>query len=253
MVHRLGRLAAGAAAAGAPVAWIYLCAATSGVAQVVNRPSRDALLPQIVPAPMLANAIAWNTSLSQIASVTGPALAGLLIAAHGAATIVYALNAAFAVVALALSALIGKYPLRAVRPARSWRELFVGLEHVWRTRVILGVITLDLLAVLFGGATALLPLYAKDILHAGPAGLGWLYAAPAIGAIGMAVTQGFRRPFSHAGRAFFWSVAGFGLATVVFGYSSSFWLSLAMLVVIGALDNVSVVTRQSVVLLHTAR
>ena len=236
-----------ASLAGAGVAWIYVAVVAIGVANVVNRPSRDAL----VPRAMLGRAIALNASLFQAAAIGGPALVGMIIAAtHGAAP-AYAFNIACTLCASVLMILIHRRALeRAPRP-RSFRELFGGLEHVWRTKEILGVITLDLFAVLFGGATALLPIYAKDILHVGPAGLGWLTAAMSIGALAASVTQGIRRPFRHQGTAFAWSVAGFGVAIAVFGLSTWFWLSLAALAAAGALDNISVVTRQLVVQYYT--
>ncbi len=237
--------------AGAGVGWIYVCATATGAAMMLNRPARDALLTQIVPARLLANAVAWNTSVFQIASISGPALAGLLIALTGSATGVYAINFGCALAALALAACIGRYPPTHVQPARSWGELFAGLSHVWRERTILGVLTLDLMVVLFGGATALLPIYAKDILQVGPAGLGWLASAPAIGAVAMAATQGYRPPLERSGRVFFLAISCFGAATVVFGLSTWFWVSFAALMALGAADNISVVIRHTVVQLHT--
>jgi hypothetical protein len=139
---------------------------------------------------------------------------------------------------------------RPERP-RSPRDLLGGLVHVWRTKTILGVITLDLFAVLFGGVTALLPVFAKDVLHVGPAALGWLTAAPALGALAMSIAQGARRPLHRPGVAFIWAVAGYGAAIIVFGASSWLWLSLAALLVAGALDNISVVIRATVVQLYT--
>jgi MFS family permease len=236
--------------AGASTLWLYLWAATSTTANVANRPARDALLPQLVPGPTLANAVLWNTSLVQVASISGPALAGMLIAASGQASVVYALNAALTLLAALLARRI-RPPLSEAAPrARSSHDLFAGLVYVWRRRVVLGVMALDLLAVLLSSATALLPLYARDILHVGATGLGWLSAAPAIGALAMAFAQGLRQS-QRAGRAFFWAIGGFGAATALFGVSTSYWLSLAALAAIGALDNVNVVIRQTVVQLYT--
>jgi MFS family permease len=239
-----------AAAGGSGVGWLYFWVAIGTVGHVVNRPARDALLPQLVPAHLFPNAVVWNSSLYQTASVAGPAVAGMLIAAYGGAGIVYALNAVLTLTALALAHRIRARPSPSVPRASSWRDLFAGLAHVWRTPIVLGVMALDLFAVLLSSATALLPLYARDILHVGPAGLGWLSAAPAIGALVMAFIQGARPP-RHVGRAFFWSLAGFGAATAVFGLSTSFWLSVAALIAVGACDNISVVIRQTVVQLHT--
>jgi MFS family permease len=126
-------------------------------------------------------------------------------------------------------------------------SLSAGVRYVWSTKIILGTLTLDLFAVILGGATALLPVYAKDILHVGPAGLGWLRAAPSIGAVTTALLLAHLPPMKHAGRNMLWAVAGFGVATVVFGLSTSFGLSLVMLVLTGATDNVSVVIRHTLV------
>jgi MFS family permease len=235
---------------GGPAGWIYLAAAGLGSALVINRPARDALLAQLAPPETLARAVAWNSSLFQFASVAGPAAAGTLIAATGTASSVYLANVGFAVLAAAIALAIRRRPIDHAARARSLRDLLGGVEHVWRTKPILGVITLDLFAVLFGGATALFPIFAKDILHVGPAGLGWLTAAPAVGALAMAVVQGAAPPLRRAGRVFVWAVAGYGLAMIVFGLSTWFWLSLAALVAAGALDNLSVVIRATVVQLY---
>jgi MFS family permease len=241
---------AASAIGGSGPGWLYFWASVSTMGHVVNRPARDALLPQLVPAHLFPNAVVWNSSLYQIASISGPAIAGMLIALYGGASIVYGMNAVLTLIALVLATRI---PARAARPApraRSWRDLFAGLAHVWRTPVVLGVMALDLFAVVLSSATALLPLYARDILHVGPTGLGWLSAGPAMGALAMAFWQGARPP-AHVGRAFFVSLAGYGFATAVFGLSTSFWLSLAALIAVGATDNVSVVIRQTVVQLFT--
>jgi len=243
-------LAAGALS-GAPTGWIYVAALGLGTAQVITRPSRDALLAQILPRDYLARAVTWNASLHQFASITAPIAAGALIAATGGAAMVYLVDLVLiAAGATAAIAIRRRAIERSGRP-RSPRELLAGLEHVWRTKTILGVITLDLFAVLFGGAVALLPIFAKDILHVGPTALGWLTAAPAIGALVMALVHGFLPAYRRAGLVFVWSVAGFGLAITVFALSTWLWLSLAALAVAGALDNVSVVIRGTVVQLHT--
>jgi MFS family permease len=235
----------------AATVWLYLWAALSTTANVINRPARDALLPQLVPAGVFTNAVVWNTSLYQVASISGPALAGLLIAASSEATVVYGLNAAFTLLALLFArAIRDPHAASGTLARRSPQDLFAGLAYVRRTHLVLGVMTLDLLAVVLSSGTALLPLFARDILHVGPAGLGWLSAAPAIGALGMALIQGVR-PMRHAGRSFFVAVALFGAGTAVFGLSTSFSLSIAALVAVGAFDNVSVVVRQTVVQLYT--
>jgi MFS family permease len=134
---------------------------------------------------------------------------------------------------------------------RTWRDVLAGAEFIWRKKVILGASTLDLFAVLLGGATALLPVFADQILQVGPIGFGWLRAAPSIGAFAMAMCIAHRPPLPHPGLALLWSVAGFGAAIMLFGWSRSFWLSLVALFLTGAFDNVSVVVRQSLVQLLT--
>jgi MFS family permease len=138
-----------------------------------------------------------------------------------------------------------------VRPSVLMPGILEGVRHIRRERVVFGAILLDLFAVLLGGATALMPIYAKDILQVGPVGLGVLRAAPFVGAFIMAIFLAHRRPFARGGRVLLWSVAGFGICTIVFGLSTSFWLSLTMLALLGAMDNVSVVVRSVLVSVRT--
>jgi len=236
---------------GAPVGWIYVAVAATGLSTVLNRAARDALLSQLVPGHMLASAVTWNSTLFQAASVAGPGLAGALIALGGSAYTVYAVNAVCIFIAMLTALAIRPHAATGTKRVTSWREVFGGLTHVWRTKVVLATMTIDLFAVLLGGATALLPLFAKDVLDAGPVGLGWLSAAPAIGATLMAFGQGHRAVQRHAGRSFLWAVGVFGLANVVFGLSHNYWLSLVALIVVGASDNVGAVIRQTTVQLHT--
>ena len=235
-----------------PVVWIYAAVAAIGMSTVLNRAGRDALLSQLVPPEHLAQGVMWNSTVFQTASVAGPALAGVLIAIGHSATPVYVMNLASTSAAMLLALVIRPRPRGAGRRPSTWADVFGGLAHVWKTKVVLGLITIDLFAVLLGGATALLPIYAKDILHVGPAGLGWLSAGPAIGAVALAVlaARGGRRP-PHAGRAFLRAVAVFGAATIVFGLSQWFWLSMLALITLGAADNVGAVIRQTAVQLYT--
>jgi MFS family permease len=244
-------LLAGTSLLGAAPGWIYVAAAGIGAAQVVNRPARDALLPQLLAPELLGRAVAWNAGLYQFASIVGPVAAGTLIAATGTAAAVYLADLALAAVAALAVLLIRRRKIERRERPRSPRDLLGGLAHVWRTKTILGVITLDLFAVLFGGVAALLPVFAKDILHVGPAALGWLTAAPATGALAMSVAQGATRPMRRPGVAFIWAVAGYGAAIIVFGLSPWLWLSLVALLASGALDSVSVVIRATVAQLHT--
>jgi MFS family permease len=214
-------------------------------------PARSALVPQLVPLETLGNAIAWNSSGWQVASVAGPALGGLAIALTGRALAAYLLAGGCMLTCATLLSTIR--PRAATFPHEdvTLNTLLAGVRFAFRTKLILATITLDLFAVLLGGATALLPIFARDILGSGPTGLGWLRAAPSLGAIVMALALAYRPPLGHAGRALLWSVGGFGAATIVFGLSTNFALSFIMLALTGALDNVSMVVRGTLVLLLT--
>jgi MFS family permease len=231
---------------------IYSSLFLVATARAMQGPARSAILPHIVPAHALQNAITWNSSAFEIANVTGPALAGVLIATGGGTQSVYRLQVVCAVATLlCFWSLKQRSIAEPGAPARQPRELLDGLRYVWHDRLMLAAMALDLFGVLFGGAVALLPMFAVDILHTGAAGLGWLRAAPSVGAVSMALILAHSRKIRHAGRVLLLSVAGFGAATVVFGISRSLWLSLAMLVLTGAFDNISVVLRQSLVQLET--
>jgi MFS family permease len=220
-------------------------------ARILIWPARSSITPLLVPGPALSNAITWNTSTFEIATVAGPALGGLLIASVGM-TSVYALGAGLEGVFLWALARVTYYQAPTLSTQRrSWRDMLAGAEFIWRKKIILGASSLDLFAVLLGGATALLPVYADQILHVGPAGFGWLRAAPSLGAFAMAMWIAHRAPLEKPGRALLWSVVGFGAAIVVFGFSRSFWLSFVALCLSGACDNISVVVRQSLVQLLT--
>jgi MFS family permease len=199
------------------------------------------LLPDLVPPEVLSNAITWNATMFESANVGGPALAGILLALVSTRT-VYVVQAACAVIVLLCLAGVNFERKHAVQTGSALE----GLRFIRDNKLILTAVSLDLFAYLFGGATALLPIYAVDILHAGPRALGWLRAAPSVGAILMALTMAHSPRIRRAGPVMLWSVAGFGLATLGFGLSRSIWLSCAMLALTGAFDNVSVVLRQSV-------
>ncbi|WP_374267293.1 MFS transporter [Zoogloea sp.] len=230
------------------VGWIYGALLCSGTAQILNRPARDALLPALVGAEHLARAIALATSLHQVASMAAPALAGLVLAAWHSALPIHAANCLLSLVAVVATLAIRQRSRGQPAAAGSGRlaEVLAGFAHVWRARLLLAVMSVDLVAVLFGGAVALLPVYAKDILQVGPAGLGILSTAPAVGS---AVAGLLIARFGVAldGRLFLGAVGGFGLMTVVFGLSTSFPLSLAALALLGGLDSISVVIRQTVI------
>jgi MFS family permease len=226
---------------------IYGCLLLTALARTFQGPARGALLPQIVPLEALGNAITWNSSAGEIASVSGPALAGLLLATTGSRT-VYVLQTVIAILTLICFASIRS---RTARPAsatpRDMKSFLEGIRFVLRNKLILSAVSLDMFGVLFGGATALLPIFAVSILHGGASALGWLRAAPSAGAVLMALTMAHSRKIERAGPALILAVTGFGLATIGFGLSRNLWLSLAMLVLVGAFDNVSVVLRNSLV------
>lgn len=231
------------------VAWTYGALLLSGCAQILNRPARDALMPTLVPPAQLARAIALASSLHQVASMAAPALAGLGLALFHSALPIHAANTVFILVALAATLAI-RQRSRSHAPAPGGRgrlrEMLAGFTHIRSTRLLLAVMSIDLLAVLFGGAVALLPVYAKDILQVGPAGLGMLSTAPAVGAAvaGLAMA---RFGVALDGRLFLGAVGGFGLMTLMFGLSTHFPLSLIALALLGGLDSISVVIRQTVI------
>lgn len=219
-----------------------------GVCRAFQMPAQQALTPQLVPRELLPRAIALSSSGMEAAIIGGPALGGVLYVT-GAST-VYATCMALLVIACVL-ALFVRYAHQRATSAATWDTFFAGLGFVWRHKLILGATSLDLFAVLLGGATALLPIYARDILHTGPVGLGLLRAAPAVGALCMSLVL-VRWPLErHVGPKLMSAVAVFGLAMVVFGLSEHFVLSLLALMVTGAADNVSVVTRSTLVQLET--
>lgn len=229
-----------------PVPAIFLLLLLTGTARAVSVPARGSLVPQVVPIELLSNAITWNSSGWQIANVTGPALGGMMIAVAGTVEAFHlAAVCSFASVLLAM-------PIRPrvearPRAAPSLESLLAGVRFVFQSRLLLAAITLDLFAVLLGGATALLPIFARKILNVGPIGLGLLRASPAIGAFVMAMWLAHRPPLQRTGLALLAAVAGFGVATIVFGLSDTPMLSFAMLALAGAFDNVSVVVRHTLV------
>ena len=236
--------------AGANQTWpFFVLAFAVGVASAVGSPSSRALTPSLVPREILVRAFAIRSVVFQTSVIVGPAVGGLLFAVH--AELVYVVAAV-----LSAASLVGVLFLRAGRvPAGGsspdLQSVLGGVRLVRRTPVLLGAISLDLFAVLFGGAVALLPVLAKDILDVGPAGLGVLRAAPAVGALGMAVVLTRRPVRRHAGRTLLTVVALYGVSIVVFGLSKTMWLSLLALAAGGALDMVSVVLRQTILPLVT--
>ena len=235
----------------ASVPLIYLLLFIGASARTFSWAARSSFFPTLVPRDSFANAVTWNNSVFQIGSVVGPALSGLLVAYVGF-PFVYLLDALCALAFFLLVLLIRRSTQRREQTdAGTWKSLMAGLRFVFSRKVILATITLDLFAVLLGGATALMPIFADQILHCGPVGLGWLRAMPAIGAFAVALVVAHLPPMKRAGKTLLWCVTGFGAATILFGLSKVFWLSLGVLFLLGAFDSVSVIIRGSIVQLVT--
>lgn len=235
----------------ADVIWIYCCLTAAGTARTFLWPASQAFLPQLVPRQLFSRAVTWNTGAFHLSAVLGPAAGGGLIALTHQPAAVYAINATATLICLGLIALVRTRQTAVTKREMTLASLLAGFKFVYNTKIIFGTITLDLFAVLLGGATALLPIYAKDILRVGPQGLGLLQAALPLGSVACAAYLAHRPPLQKAGRALVWAVTVFGLATIAFGLSRWFWLSFAMLVFCGAVDNVSVVVRHTLVQLLT--
>ncbi len=248
----------------APLGWIYFFLVIIGAARTFLWPASAAFVTSLVPREQFARAVTFNSGVFQFSSVVGPAACGLVIAlAHHRAWAVYALNALASLACFGLVVPIRhEHPVRPAEPV-SVRSLIEGFRFVYQNKIILGIITLDLFAVLLGGTVTILPIYARDIFHAGPSGLGWLRDAMPVGAVICAFILAHRPPLQRAGRAMLWAVAVFGVATILFGLANPncfghwlpvpvwFWFSFAMLALAGGVDNVSVVVRQTLVQILT--
>jgi MFS family permease len=244
-------LAALALAGGAVAGWdgkgyILLAVLLVGTGRAFELPTMQSILPAIAPGPLFPRAVAGSSGANQAASIAGPAFGGLLYAVDP--VLVYSSSAALLVGAAALLAFIRvSHVVAAARPPLSPRVVFAGVEYIRRNRVILGVISLDLFAVLLGSVPALMPIFAKDVFAVGPAGLGILRAAPAVGALAVMIVLTRATFQQHVGRNIFIAVAAFGASTIVFALSTSFEMALIALLVVGATDAVGVVIRQTLV------
>jgi MFS family permease len=229
------------------VHFIYAVLLFLGVVRCFNWPASRALLPQLVPMEYFSKAVAWNASTFQAATILGPAIGGVLYAAMRGPSIVYGGATLSGVIALLATLRITSKS--QVRPAQdmSLHTVMAGFRYVWREKVVLGSISLDMFAVLLGGAVALLPVYASEILKTGPWGLGLLRSAPGIGAAMMAIFLAKRPIQRRAGAIMLWCVAGFGVFTILFGVSRSLMLSMIALLLVGATDMVSVIIRATLV------
>jgi MFS family permease len=220
-----------------------------GASRAFFSPASTALGPMLVPRPLLPRAIAWNSLAWQTASIAGPAAGGILVAASPQAA--YFTTFCLYLVSIFLVFSIRKNAQPVVNPGSRWTLMKEGLSYVWRQKIVFGAISLDLFAVLLGGATALLPVFARDVLHVGAQGFGILRSSPAIGATVVALSLA-AKPIRHKAGVFMFSgVATFGVATVVFGLSKIVWLSVAALAVLGGADMLSVYVRQTLVQLVT--
>jgi MFS family permease len=229
---------------------LYVMAALHGTARVFLAPSMSSMVPNIVPSNVLPRAIAFNSMAWQLGGVIGPGIGGILFGQN--APLSYWAAAAMLGIACLSIALIKPFPKSEIKgQAHPFQQMIDGLRYTWNERFLLGAITLDLFAVLLGGATALLPVFARDILHVGAEGLGWLRAAPAAGATLMALWLSFHPLRHNVGIKMLWAVVVFGLATIGFGLSINFWLSIGMLALLGSADMLSVYVRSSLVQLNT--
>ncbi len=231
---------------------IYAVLILIGVVRSFNSTASRSILVQLVPEEHFPNAVAWNASIFQAATILGPSFGGILYAAFRGPSAVYLIALITAIGAMVSSFRIKpEVKARPPREPMSLRTLFAGIHYIWRKKLILGAISLDLFAVLLGGAVALLPVYAREILHTGPWGLGLLRTAPGVGAAMMAVLLAHRPLRGRSGPTLLWSVAGFGIFTIIFGLSRSLTLSLIALLLLGASDMVSVIIRATLTQLAT--
>jgi MFS family permease len=230
---------------------IYAALTLVGVVRSFNGAAGQSMVPQLVPDEHFPNAVAWSQTVFNAAVILGPALGGLIYAISRGPAAVYACSMAASAISVVAVSRIRLNPAKRKREPVSLSTLFAGFRFIWEKKLVLGTISLDLFAVLLGGAVALLPVYARDILHTGPWGLGLLRSAPAVGATVMAVLLAHRPLRRHAGTTMLWCVAGFGVFTIVFGLSRNLYLSMGALLLLGASDMVSVIIRGTLVQLST--
>jgi MFS family permease len=230
---------------------IYGILVLIGTVRAFSGPASRAILPLLVAEEHFPNAVAWTATVFQAGTLLGPALGGVVYAVFGGPNAVFSLASAGALAAAALTFRMTTRPQAASSEDLGAHAIFAGLRYIFRQKLILGSISLDLFAVLFGGAIALLPVYASDILQVGPVGLGLLRSAPAVGALAMAVALAYRPLVRNVGATLLWCVAGFGVFTILFGISRSLVLSLLMLLMAGAFDMVSVIIRNTLVQMAT--
>ncbi|MBL7968813.1 MAG: MFS transporter [Prolixibacteraceae bacterium] len=233
---------------------IFVTVFIVGLVRGILMPAHTAMLGQLVPRELLTGAATWGSTVWQVAAVTGPALGGLMYGFFGIVPAYILVFSFFLICVIFISSIKspGKVIQHPDRDDRIFASIGEGIRYVFKNQVLLGAFSLDMFAVLFGGAVAMLPVFASDILKVGPEGLGILRACPAIGAISMSVFLTFYPPLKHSGKLMLYSVAGFGLCMIVFAISKNFYLSAACLLLSGALDDVSVVIRSSILQIFTS-
>jgi MFS family permease len=230
---------------GSGLAALYAIVFIAGIARGFADPAASAFDAQVVPRELYVNASSWSGSVGEVTAIAGPTLGGVFYAAFGV-TNTYLLVATFYALGWIFIALIKRKPMPPATPHESiWASIAVGVRYVYHHQVLLASMALDLFAVLFGGAVALLPIFAEDILHVGPAGLGLLVAAPSVGALASMLWATRRPPVHNAGRMLLMVVAGFGVATIFFALSTTMWLSMVALAAAGMFDGVSMVIRNT--------
>lgn len=230
---------------------LYAIISVTGVARAFFYPAQSAYMAQIVPRKLYANSSTWNSTVWHIAAVSGPAAGGLIYGFAGihAAFICVSLFSAFSLVFFFTSKSVPLPPRKADEGI--FTSLSTGIKFVFYNQVLLGALALDMFAVLFGGAVALLPVFASEVLHTGPQGLGFLRAAPALGAVFMAMILAYYPPIRRSGIKLLWAVGGFGTCIIFFALSGNFWLSLVLLALSGMFDNVSVIIRGTILQMFT--
>jgi MFS family permease len=233
------------------IAPIYVVLVMIGIVRSFNGPASRSILPQLVPQEHFANAVAWNATIFQAATVLGPSFGGIVYAAFRGPSAVYVIAMVTAIGATVTTFRIKPEVKARPREPMNLKTLFAGLHFIRNNKLILGAISLDLFAVMLGGAVALLPVYAREILHTGPWGLGLLRTAPGAGAALMAILLAHWPMRGNSGPKLLWAVAGFGVFTIIFGLSRSLIVSLIALVLLGASDMISVIIRATLTLLAT--
>jgi MFS family permease len=230
---------------------IYIVLVMIGIVRSFNGPASRSILPQLVPPEHFANAVAWNATIFQASTVLGPSFGGIVYAAFRGPSAVYVIAMVTAIGATVTTFRIKPEVKARPREPLNLKTLFAGLRFIRNNKLILGAISLDLFAVMLGGAVALLPVYAREILHTGPWGLGLLRTAPGVGAALMAILLAHWPLRGNSGPKLLWAVAGFGVFTIIFGVSRSLTISLIALVLLGASDMISVIIRATLTLLAT--